>query len=352
MPIEVTVSAVGDIMMKNKLILSAQLPESQQFDFDGMFEEVAPVLRSADLTIGNLETTFAGTDDTTSFMRQPRNPKTRYPLFNCPDDLAPALKRAGFDVLTTANNHCMDYGIAALQRTLNILDQNDIAHTGTFRTLQESKQLLIKDVKGIKIGVLAYTLGTNSIRVKQKQQWAVNRIRAEQITNDLRRLKKKTDFVIVSMHFGREYELQPSSRQKRLVRMLFKHGANMVLGAHPHVIQPAIFTSVRDVEGVRKKRFAIYSLGNFITTRLKRNNHTKNGVIAQFTLAKDDRGEVEISSVEFVPTWVKEAQTHNGAKYQIVPLGEAVDNPTDIETEELLTMHAIHTQVAERLALK
>lgn len=345
---EITVAAVGDIMMRNKLILAAQLPGKQHYSFDEMFEKVAPYLKKADLTIGNLETNFAGTDETTSFIGQQRNPKNRYPLFNSPDELCASLKQAGFDVLITANNHCMDYGIKGLRHTLNVLDRYKISHTGTFRTYRESKNFLIKNIRGITIGILAYTLGTNSIPVPKDQQWAVNRIHPKNIINDIRQLKKKSDFSIVCIHFGKEYQLLPDKRQKSLVRLLFKHGADMILGTHPHVIQPAIFKKIADNNGVNKKRFAIYSLGNLITTRLKKNDHTKNGVIAQFTVRKNDQGTVEISSVSFVPTWVIEEQANKSTKYQIVPLIDVLQSPPDVTAQEIMTMKKIYRQVTRR----
>jgi poly-gamma-glutamate capsule biosynthesis protein CapA/YwtB (metallophosphatase superfamily) len=350
-PNEITIAAVGDILMRNKLILAAQLPGERHYSFDGMFEKVAPYLQKADLTIGNLETNFAGTDETTTFISQERNPKNRYPLFNCPDELCASLKQAGFDVLTTSNNHCMDYGIKGLRRTLDVLDRHKIAHTGTFRTYRESKDFLIKNVKGISVGILAYTLGTNSIPVPKDQQWAVNKINLQNMINDLLHLKKKADFAIVCIHFGKEYRLLPDNRQKRLVRFMFKHGADLILGTHPHVIQPAVFKKIADTNGVSKKRFAIYSLGNLITTRLKKNDHTKNGVIAQFTVRQNEKGSAEITSVSFVPTWVVEEQANERTKYQIVPLSDALQSPPEVTAQELMTMQNIYRQVTRRLTI-
>ncbi|MCZ8511086.1 CapA family protein [Paenibacillus filicis] len=348
MPTEIRIAAVGDIMMRSKLILAAQLPgdDKKRYSFDGMFEKIAPYLKKADLTIGNLETVFAGTDETANFKRQPRNPKNSYPLFNCPDELGKSLGKAGFDVLITANNHCMDYGIQGLQRTLDVLDRNRIAHTGTSRSFRESKDVLIKNINGIAIGILAYTLGTNSIPVPRNEQWAVNRIQPCKIIHDIRQLKKKTDVVIVCLHFGKEYRLLPDERQKRLVHLLFKHGADIILGSHPHVVQPAEFHNVADIYGVRKKRFVIYSLGNLITTRLKLNDHTKNGVIAQISLRKDDRGKVEIIGARFIPTWVLDP------KYQIVPLSETLQDPQEVSEQELTTMRKIYKQVSRRLTIR
>ncbi|WP_064745661.1 CapA family protein [Paenibacillus sp. UNC451MF] len=324
MSTDITIAAVGDFLMKYRIIGTARVTGEKRYSFDEIFEPVASYLRDADLTIGNLETTFSGTEIGYTVSR--RSAKTGWPLFNCPDSFAGTLKRLGFDVLTTANNHCMDCGINGLKRTLRILDSKGLAHTGTYRTHNESQQLLIKNVKGIKIGVLSYTKTTNRIPVPSDQAWAVNLIRPGKIIADLKRLKAKgVDLAIVCMHFGREYSKYPNEEQKKYYRLLFKHGADIILGAHSHVIQPALFYESRDIHGVKRKRYATYSLGNFISTRLYRNDHTLTGLINKIHIRKNDDGTVQILNAEFIPTWVRSIKVGGRSAFRILPLVKTIE---------------------------
>ncbi len=229
---EIQIAAVGDLMVKRYIISDAKQSDGT-YSFDPLFAKVAPYLKQADLTIGNLETTFAGNGQECR-----KSIRSGGPIFKCPDELAPSLKTAGFDVLVTANNHCMDYGATGLIRTLRVLDRYGIDHTGTSKSEQESKNALIKNVKGITIGILSYTSGTNRIPVPANRPWLVNRIETSKIIREIRDLKKKVDLVLLYLHFGNEYRYTPNKRQLRLVNLFFKNGANIILGSHPHVLQP------------------------------------------------------------------------------------------------------------------
>ncbi|MFC5648722.1 CapA family protein [Paenibacillus solisilvae] len=349
MTTEITIAAVGDILMKPLMTATMRKAGTNDYDFGDVFEPVASYLRDADLTIGNLETTFAGLKSTLKpgdsgehvYTKSRRNPKTRNPVFNSPDEFAKTLQQHGFDVLTTANNHCMDYGIKGLNRTLRVLDTQGIAHTGTNRNLKESRKLLVRDVKGIKVGVLAYTRDTNSIPVPKDRAWAVNRISPSKIKADIDRLKAKADIIIVCLHFGYEYHKKPSVSQKKLVRLLFKYGSDVVLGSHPHVIQPAVFVRTKDQSGISKKRFAIYSLGNFVCTRLHGNDHTLNGVIVRLKVRKTKSGSLLLANAEYIPTWVSRTGTGDQMKYQIVPLKQALSYPkvAAVENKRMKRIH-------------
>ncbi|WP_375162506.1 CapA family protein [Paenibacillus sp. Pae15] len=322
--IQITIAAVGDLLMKSRIIASAK--QAGGYAFDPIFKNVKPYLTKPDITIGNLETTFSGNRRPGAGGKQPkgsapqerRNPRTGFPLFNCPDELASTLKNIGFQVLTTANNHCMDGGAAGLKRTLNVLDKHGLKHTGTFRSPAESRRHLILRVKGVKIGILNYAKGTNSITVPKP--WLVNRIALKKIITDIRKLKNKTDFLIVYLHFGQEYRPSPNKNQKQLMHALFKQGANAVLGAHPHVQHPIVIYKVKDIDGRVRKRVAASSLGNFISTRLKNNANTTRGVILTMTLTKNNRGVTDLSRVDRLPTVVQRKKEKGKTVYRVVPI--------------------------------
>lgn len=304
---EIQLAAVGDLLVKRYLIADAR-KEDGSYSFDPLFAPVSDELRRADFTIGNLETTFAGP-------RGVPQKKSAGPRFTCPDALAPALKRAGFNMLITANNHCMDYGAKGLLRTLRILDRCGIAHAGTYASLAASQQPYIAAINGIKLGLLTYTKSTNGIKLPAGKPWLVNRLSLSRLVRDVKRLRRKVDVVIAYLHFGNEYYYKPTAAQKRCVRLLFKHGADIVLGSHPHVLQPIAFRGSR--------RLVSYSLGNFVSTRLKNNPHTQVGVILTLKIRKDDAGKIQIG-VRCIPTCVVRKEQGGRHVTQVVPIREAL----------------------------
>ncbi|GLI07429.1 capsular polysaccharide biosynthesis protein [Paenibacillus tyrfis] len=332
---EIIIAAVGDILMKPLLVRLMRTGDGQRdstghkrglYDFGQAFEPVARFLQDAHLTIGNLETTFAGGPDD-GYTKTRRNPKNGCPSFNCPDAFASALKAAGFNVLATANNHCMDYGLHGLRRTLEVLDKNGIAHVGTYRNRQESRSLFVQEVEGVRIGILAYTRDTNGIPVPKSQPAGVKKIVRTSIEKDLERLRAVSDFIIVYVHCGYEYHQSPAAPQKELVRFLFRQGADVVLGSHPHVLQPAVCRTVKDIDGRTRDRFAIYSLGNFISTRLHGKDAALTGLIVRIKIRKTSRGSVRLTGVEYVPTWVCIARNGRQKMCRIVPLRQALAKP-------------------------
>ncbi len=302
--------------MWRKQIRAARGSRGKEYAFEDMFSEVRKYLKVADLAIGNLETTFSGREEE----YQRTNPKTSYPMFNCPDELALALRNVGLNILTTANNHCMDRGENGLKRTIRILDRHQIHHTGTFSSPNEARQFLIEDVKRIKVGVLAYTYGTNFIPVPRGRPWLVNRIRWNKIVSDIGQLRRQVDVIIVAMHFGREFCRYPGNTQIQMIDRLFYHGADIVLGAHPHVLQPMQWKSVKDKYGVLKKRFVAHSLGNFISDRMMNNPLTQLGAILELDVHRDVKGFVAVNRAKFVPTWTLREGTIEKPRFRIIPV--------------------------------
>ncbi len=307
---EITIAAVGDILINGMISLSAKLPNVGEdvYDYDPIFREIAPVLQQADLTIGNLETPLYGNEP---FVKK-RNPATGNPLFSTPESLAPALKRAGFDVLTTANNHCLDNGREGLLRTIEVLDETGIAHTGTYASAESARDLLILERGGIRVGLLSYTKHTNRNPIPRDMPWCVNLLDVRRMLADVKRLREQgADIVIVSLHDGIEYSAVPTARQKAMARKLLQSGADIILGAHPHVLQPIVWT--------RNNKVKAYSLGNLISIRLKRNPYTHNGIVLLITVRKDEGGRAEIKQVDYQSTWVKRFRADSAVQYRVIP---------------------------------
>jgi len=326
----IKIAAVGDILMWGNQVRSARTSYGA-YSFDYMFKEVKPLLKDADLTIGNLETTLSGREK----YYQRVNTIIGGPSFNCPDELAKTLKRSGFDVLTTANNHCMDRGIDGLKRTLDILDKVGIYHTGTFRSYEESTSKLIIKVKGIKVGILACTYGTNGYEVPEQEAWAVNYI-GENILPQVYEMKKEADLTIVYMHLGEQFTNEPINAQRYWVQQFFEHGADIILGAHPHVIQPMRFKRVRDVDGIVKDRFVAYSLGNFISDLLTENIYTITGMILNLEVAKNATGNTVVTNVEYIPTWVLRNEVDNKTNFVLLPMSKYLNSSGSTLTADTL----------------
>ncbi|MBP1966308.1 CapA family protein [Paenibacillus aceris] len=320
--VQVTIAAVGDLLMKSEIIAASK--QTNGHAFDPIFEEVAPILKAHDLTLGNLETTFSGERQLgapgirpkCNCPRERRNPRTGLPVFNCPDELAGTLKKAGFHVLTTANNHCMDGGTRGVKRTLQVLDAHNLHHTGTARSAAEAKRPLIVEIKGVRIGIVAYTERTNAIPVPKP--WFVNRFNAGQMAADIREMRDRADFIIACLHFGKEYRSSPDQSQKKWMRFLFRQGVNVVLGAHPHVLHPVTQTVMKDKYGQERTRVAASSLGNFVSTKLNKGSNTVRGMILSLTLSKNENGQTDISGVEGIPTLVERRKTEKTV-YTVVP---------------------------------
>jgi poly-gamma-glutamate synthesis protein (capsule biosynthesis protein) len=306
-PQEISVMVVGDIMTHSPVVHSAYNPSNGQYNFESMFAEVKPIFAEADLVIGNLESPIAG--DHLPFLG--------YPQFNAPVAIAPNLKNVGFDVLTTANNHAMDQYEAGLINTLNVLDRYGIYHTGSARSAEEQAQGLIVDVSGIRLGIIAYTFGTNSIPLPAGKPYSVNLLNIDLISKEVQTLKDRgADYIVAMIHYGVEYVRFPNAQQIEWTNQILDSGVDFVLGSHPHVVQP--------VEMKENGKVAIYSLGNFISNQT--NEWKDYGVILDLRLTKDFKtGKTTLTKVEAIPTYVERTPGIGRSDYLIHPLIEGYD---------------------------
>ncbi len=313
-PQSVTISAVGDIMLHQGNLNSAYDSKNNKYDFDGFFEYVKPYLSSSDLTIANFETVTAGTGIKYK----------SYPLFNSPDSILPALSGSGVDILSTANNHCLDWGINGLIRTIQKIKENKMVNIGN--SVNGKDKYVIKDVKGIKIAILSYSQYFNGHEVKlsssDKSKY-LSILNESKIQNDIKEVKAKgVDTVITVLHWGNEYIRTPSTYQTDLSKKILTWGADIILGSHPHVVQKSEIVKVNG-----KNKFIIYSMGNFIsgyrrTDKAKRINkvYTEDGVIVTLKLDKNTKGGINIKDVTYIPTWVDMYSSKNKTVYKILPV--------------------------------
>ena len=312
----IKMAVIGDIMCHNSQYKDAYDVQTNTYDFSYVFTDVQQYISSADIAIGNLETTFAGKERGYS----------NYPRFNTPEQLAKNLKDFGIDVVSTANNHCMDTNYSGLVSTLKYLDEAGIDHTGTNETAEKQNEILVKDVNGIKIAFLAFTYGTNGITIPSDKSFAVNLIDEDLILKQINLAKEQDpDLICVSMHWGIEYQLKQNSEQEKLKDLLFNNGVDIILGSHPHVLQPMEKQTIQLEDGRTKDCFVIYSLGNFMSGQTKEN--TRDSVILNIDITKNgENGQVKLNKIEYIPIYMYKSSVTNIHKYKVLDIEKAIMN--------------------------
>ncbi|MFD2745478.1 CapA family protein [Paenibacillus yanchengensis] len=309
----------GDIMSHKPQLPGSYIAAEQRYNFDPIFANVAPILKTGDFVMANLETPIAGKDVGYS----------GYPLFNAPDELAEALKHAGFNILSTANNHSLDQGEQGLLQTMKTLDKLDVHYVGTALSDEMTKKQVIVEKNNITMGLLAYTYGTNGIAIPAGKPYLVNLIDEQKIKSDITQLKDAgVDIITVALHFGIEYDPIPSEEQKQLARKLVDAGADIIAGSHPHVIQPYEVIETFTSAGKKKKALIIYSLGNFISNQ--RGDTKDYGVLYKVNLKKELTSNfTELTDITAIPTWVHRYKPDQYYRYRILPVEQVLQQQQD-----------------------
>ncbi len=296
---EMSLLFLGDIMGHGPQIKSAWNDSLKKYDYNKVFEPVEDIISSVDFAVANLEVTLAGP------------PFDGYPQFSSPDELAEACKNNGIDVLVTANNHSCDRGSMGILRTNRVLDSLEILHTGTFSNQQnrDSLNLLVLEKEGIRIGLLNYTYGTNGIPFHAPTY--VNLLDSSLIKKDLKFARTKNlDKLIVFVHWGAEYQDQPNLYQKNFNQFFKRQGVDIVIGSHPHVVQPMHYIKNND-----KEFLTVYSLGNFVSNQ--RDFRKDGGVMFRCSIVKRDKAS--ISDKEYILTWVNKFYKNKKWHYEVLP---------------------------------
>lgn len=276
---------VGDAMQHQaQLDRALELGGGKKYDYTGCFSLIAPTITEADYAVCNLEVPLGGGPDYTG-----------YPCFSAPDSYAEALKDAGFDMFLTANNHCLDRRDKAARRTLTALDNLGVDHIGTYHDVQDraDKVPFIKTINGIKFGFLNYTYGTNGIEPTQGAE--ISLIDKNKMAEEIKKTREAgAEIVVVTMHWGVEYVLLQNRNQEELADFLVDQGADLIIGSHPHVIQP--MKVVRN-EKEGKDVLVVYSLGNFISNM--KTADTTGGALVRVRVERDSTGSARFKSADY-----------------------------------------------------
>ena len=306
-----TITALGDVLCHNTQYWDAYNKSTDTYDFSYVFENVKEYTQAGDVTIANLETSFADA------------PYSNYPTFNSPASLATALKDIGVDIITTAGNHCLDKGFKGLCETIDVLDENEIEHLGTYKTAEDQNKLFIKDINGAKVAFIDYTYGTNGIPVPTGKEFCVNLIDRESIKKEIEKAKEQqVDVIIACMHWGEEYHTTQTKNQEELADFLFQNGVDIIIGNHPHVIEPFETKEVKMPDGSIKQCFVAYALGNF--TADQRAINTRDSIILNLKVTKKADGQVSIDKVDYVPLYIYKNPSLTLKKFVIIDLKKAI----------------------------
>ena len=331
-PKTATIINTGDILVHTPVLGGAKTADGN-YDFSAFFIESEKYFKAADYATVNFEVTLGG------------NEKQRfdgYPMFNTPDSILDTIKSSGIDMVTTANNHCYDTGYDGLIRTAQQMKLNGIDFIGT-KEFETDPTYLVKDINGIKIGMVAFTYenaaaaGRKSINgnlVRAEANNLINSFSYERIEEFYTQAQSVVDGMknngaeafVFYMHWGEEYQLTPNKWQKTIAQKLCNMGVDVIVGAHPHVVQPIELLHSEDSQNTT---VCIYSMGNSISNQRQElmdscpSGHTEDGVLFSYTFTKDSDGVVSLTGVDVIPTWVNKYPGGSGYQYTMYPLETA-----------------------------
>ncbi|MDU5336660.1 CapA family protein [Enterococcus sp.] len=322
--VKLNFSAVGDNLIHDYIYDHLRQLDGT-YRFDEMYEPTNYLNKDRDVSYINLETICAGEELGLS----------GYPTFNGPTQVLDSLHKAGYNWLSAASNHTMDKGEEGIVKQLEYLEKYpDITVTGSQKSA-EAKRLHVKKIKGVNVGFMSYTFGLNGIPLPEGKEYLVNLIDPEQIKKDMKELNKMSDVQIVSMHWGEEYQFTPNEEQTQLAQLLSDAGVDVIVGGHPHVIQPMDYLTGKS----GNQTLVMYSLGNFISSQAE--NDRMLGGMGRWTIDYDKKKkDVKIEEVEFWPTI-----TYIGDNYQTYKTYALKDY-----TNELANQHMIHVNQGQDLS--
>lgn len=324
----------GDLMMHLPTVRSGKTDGG--YDFSYIFSYLKDYVSAADYAVVNLETTLSGTE---------KKEYTGYPKFNSPDAVASAAYGAGFDLMLTGNNHCYDYGTQGLLRTLEVVKSAGLDTLGTYSDTS-AQQYLVKDVGGVKIGMVNYTFGEigddlsrpkiNGLKTDSAAADLINAFDYEkldlfyaELENQITAMKASgADVIVAFLHWGDEYSTKVNTVQKEMAQKLCDLGVDIIAGSHPHVIQTMDLLTSAD--GARQT-LVLYSMGNFLSNQRANNislstGESEDGLLFTFTAVKYSDGTVVLESAHIQPTWVLIRGSGNSRTYHIIPLDYDVED--------------------------
>jgi len=311
---ELSLVMVGDALIHDSIYKDASLGDGN-YDFMSMFTDVGEIIKDYDLRYYNQETIIGGKNLGLS----------NYPLFNSPDEIGSDLVKTGFNMVSLANNHSLDKGEVGLNYSINFWNSLDgVITAGSYASWEDRENIKIHEVNGIKFAFLSYTTGTNGLSIPSGKEYLVNVYDEDKVKEDIEKIKDDVDLIIVAMHWGSEYTHTPTKEEKEIAKYLSSLGVNLIIGCHPHVIQPVDYVG---------DTLVIYSLGNFISSQRSLGLNKIIGLLVGLNIVvEDDKVTFEDLKYELLFTYDK-----NYRQFKIIPFSklnnEILNNYEQIEEE-------------------
>lgn len=294
---------VGDALIHDSIYNDAKVGNNE-YDFSKMFTDIEPLINEYDLKYYNQETIIGGKNLGLS----------NYPLFNSPDEIGENLVDIGFNMVSLANNHSLDKGETGLNYSVNFWNsQEEVITAGSYLSFDERNNIKVYEKNGIKFAFLAYTVSTNGLSIPKGKEYLLNVYDDETARKDIESIKDDVDVIIVSMHWGEEYTHKPTSEQKRIAKYLSSLGVNLIIGSHPHVIQPVDYID---------DTLVIYSLGNFISSQRSLGLNKIIGLMVGLNINVEN-GKVSFDNVNYELLFTYD---NHYKDFKIIPFSNLNDN--------------------------
>lgn len=298
---EMSLVMVGDVLTHDAVLKDA-LKKDGTYDFNSMFADVEPLIKNYDLKYVNQESIIGG----------PSFKISGYPTFNAPDAIGDNLVSMGFNMISLANNHAMDKGEKAILYSNNYWKNKNVITAGTYSSKEERDEIKIYEQNGIKYAFLSYTTSLNGSKLDQNKDYLVNIYSESKVASDIENIKDKVDVIMVAMHWGDEYSNTPNQKQREIAKYLSDLGVDLIIGSHPHVVQPIEYVG---------STLVIYSLGNFISNQLVLGLNPAIGIMVGIDIKlEDDNVKMSIKQKELIY-----AYSDNSTNFKVIPFSKLND---------------------------
>jgi poly-gamma-glutamate capsule biosynthesis protein CapA/YwtB (metallophosphatase superfamily) len=314
----ITVAAVGDIMVHESQLAGSYVAASGSYDFHPSFAPIAPYIRAADFAVGNFETRTAGA----------ARGYSGFPLFNTPGTIVQAVKDAGFDLVGTANNHALDQDYEGLVKTLDTFAVYDLPSVGNYRSADDRQKVFMADIRGVKVAFLAYTEILSRTTLPADKPWCVSMLGDGSACMEQAKAARAqgADIVIAMLHWGEEDQRTQSANQWTIGTRLLRNGVDVVIGSHPHVVQPIARLTV-ERGGRQSAGYLAYSLGNFLSNQTWQ--YCDSGIVLYVDIVKDGDG-ARVSGLRYLPVYVEKQPLAGQEQWRVVPVLPGVEPVTDV----------------------
>lgn len=314
-----TIRMAGDVIIDTEMLEASYTKATDYYDFEPYFELIGDTLSSADYTMINIEAS----------LRKGKYGYSGYPQFTTPPVILQVVKNYGVDMITMCNNHMLDGYCDGLVESVGHVEAAGLHHIGGYVNEADSNEPEIYEINGIKVGFVTYTQATNSLEnhCDERYKFLVNYFKTSNCASDIANARAAGAEVIVAVtHWGEEYKRSPESTTRKYAQALVAAGADVIIGGHPHMVQPAEYITVTDNSGKIRSALCVYSLGNFLSQH--RVQYTDSGIVFEFTIQENADGTFSITDPGYVPVYVWTFKNNKGDDdYRVLPIGQYLNNP-------------------------